>query len=126
MVRQTLQSSFQTREVELLTTLSRIQLLEENATCPCIEGCDGEWISAANEILASNGIIAESFASAIYAALKHGRGKYCNVYIYGPAIVSKHFFWLLKKIYECFKNPASGTFAWLGIEKEEVVWLNDF
>ena len=27
---------------------SRIQLLEENAACPCIEGCDGEWISAAN------------------------------------------------------------------------------
>ena len=58
-----------------------------------------------------NGITAESFASAIYAALKHGRGKYRNVYIYGPA--------------NC-KNPASGTFAWLGIEKPEVVWLNDF
>ena len=47
----------------------------------------------------------------LYAALKHGRGKYRNLYIYGPA--------------NC-KNPASGTFAWLGIEKAEVVWLNDF
>ena len=61
---------------------SRIQLLEENAACPCIEGCDGEWISAANEILASNGITAESFASAIYPALKHGRGEYRNVRVY--------------------------------------------
>ena len=73
---------------------SRVQLLEENAACPCIEGCDGEWISAANEILASNFITAESFASAIYAALKHGRGRYRNVYISMVLqIVGKHFFW---------------------------------
>ena len=30
------------------------------------------------------------------------------------------------KIFECFVNLASGTFAWLGIEDAEVVLLNDF
>ena len=32
----------------------------------------------------------------------------------------------LKEVYECFVNPASGNFAWLGIESAEVVLLNDF
>ena len=106
---------------------SRLQLLEDSAATECVDGCNGQWISAASEILLSNGIGIESFSSAIYNALKHGRGKYRNVYIYGPANCGKTFLLSpLKKIYECFKNPAAGTFAWLGIENVEVVWLNDF
>ena len=62
-----------------------------------------------------------------FDALKRGRGKYRNVYINGPANCGKTFLLSsLKLIFECFVNPTSGTFAWLGIENAEVVWLNDF
>ena len=106
---------------------SRIQLLEESAAKSCVDSCQGEWFSAATEILQSNGIGRECFASAVYDALKRGRGKYRNVYIYGPANCGKTFLLSpLKLIFECFMNPASGSFAWLGIEDAEVVLLNDF
>ena len=56
-----------------------------------------------------------------------GRGKYRNVYIHGPANCGKTFLVKpLKEIYKCFVNPASGNFAWLGIQSAEVVLLNDF
>jgi len=32
----------------------------------------------------------------------------------------------LAEIYNTFINPASGTFAWVGAESAEVVFLNDF
>ena len=84
-------------------------------------------MSAATEILNSNGISIERFSSAVYNALKRGRGKYRNVYLFGPANFSKTFLISpLKEIFECFVNPASGSFAWLGIEDAEVVLLNDF
>ena len=106
---------------------TRIELLEENAASACIDGCDGDWLSAAQQILQSNNIGTEIFATAIYDALKNGRGKYRNVYIHGPTNCGKTFLLSpLKKIFECFLNPASGTFAWLGIENAEVVLLNDF
>ena len=106
---------------------TRIQLLEESAGRPCVDDCHGQWIPAATEILVSNGISKERFSSAVYNALKRGRGKYRNVYIFGPANCGKTSLVLpLKEIFECFVNPASGSFAWLGIEDAEVVLLNDF
>ena len=106
---------------------TRIELLEESASSPCVEDCHGQWMSAATQILESNGISAERFSSAVYNALKRGRGKYRNVYLFGPANCGKTFLVSpLKKIFQCFVNPASGTFAWLGIEDAEVVLLNDF
>ena len=106
---------------------TRIELLEESASSPCVEDCHGQWMSAATQILESNGISAERFSSAVYNALKRGRGKYRNVYLFGPANCGKTFLVSpLKKIFECFVNLASGTFAWLGIEDAEVVLLNDF
>ena len=104
-----------------------MQLLKESAANACVDGCNGQWISAASEILVNNDIGIESFSSAVCNALRHGRGKYRNVYIYGLANCGKTFLLSpLKKIYKCFKNPTAGSFAWLGIEKAEVVWLNDF
>ena len=70
---------------------SRVQLLEESAANACVDGCNGQWISAASEILVNNDIGRESFSSAVYNALRHGRGKYRNVYIYGPANCGKTF-----------------------------------
>lgn len=63
----------------------------------------------------------------MYTALSKDRGKYGNIYICGPANCGKTFLVRpLKKTYECFVNPASGSFAWLGIESTEVVLLYDF
>ena len=65
-------------------------------------------MSAATQILESNDISAERFSSAVYNALKRGRGKYRNVYLFGPANCGKTFLVSpLKKIFECFVNPAS-------------------
>ena len=106
---------------------SRIELLNEHLKKECKEECNGSWPRAANEILESNDICRSEFASAMYEALSKGRGKYRNVYIYGPANCGKTFLVKpLKEIYECFVNPASGNFAWLRIESAEVVLLNDF
>lgn len=106
---------------------SRVQLLKEHFTKPCVDGCHGAWLRAAKEILQSNDIPREVFCSAVYDALDKGRGKYRNVFIYGPANCGKTFLISpVKTIYECFVNPASGSFAWIGIESAEVVLLNDF
>ena len=106
---------------------TRIELLEESASSPCVEDCHGQWMSAATQILESNGNSAERFSSAVYNALKRGRGKYRNVYLFGPANCGKTFLVSpLKKIFQFFLNPASGNFAWLGIEDAEVVLLKGF
>jgi hypothetical protein len=45
----------------------------------------------------------------------------------GPANCGKTFLLNpLNKIYHTFTNPASNSFAWVGAENAEVVFLNDF
>ena len=47
--------------------------------------------------------------------------------IHDPANSGKTFILSpLKIIYHAFCNPATGTFAWLGAEEAEVIFLNDF
>ena len=105
---------------------TRIQLLQEHLTQPCRDNCEGIWLRSAAEILEGNGIPVSIFAGAVYDALLRGRGKYRNIYIYGPANCGKTFLISpLKSIYECFVNPASGSFAWVGVDEAEVVLLND-
>ncbi|CAH3186635.1 unnamed protein product [Porites lobata] len=56
-----------------------------------------------------------------------GRGKYRNIFIYGDTNCGKSFILApLKVIYKTFCNPATGSFAWLGAEDAEVIFLNDF
>ena len=58
---------------------------------------------------------------------ERGRGKYRNVLIVGPANCGKTFMLKpIKSIFETFVNPATSTFAWVGVEKVEVIFLNDF
>ena len=105
---------------------TRIQLLQEHLTQPCRDNCKGIWLRSAAKILEGNGIPVSIFAGAVYDALLRGRGKYRNIYIYGPAKCGKTFLISpLKSIYECFVNPASGSFAWVGVDEAEVVLLND-
>ena len=84
------------------------------------QACKEQWIHSALTLLAKNEIPLDSFCAAIYNALENGRGKYRNVYIYGPANTGKTFMIsALKKLCNAFSNPATGTFAWVGAENAE-------
>ena len=84
-------------------------------------------IDWAIDVLQNNDISKSKFCNAIYTASHLGRGKYRNIFIYGPANSGKTFILSpLKLIFYTFCNPATGTFAWVGAEKAELVLLNDF
>ena len=59
--------------------------------------------------------------------LTKGRGKFRNILIVGPANCGKTFLLSpLQKIFNTFSNPANGKYAWLGAQKAEIIFLNDF
>ena len=82
----------------------------------------------AKEILERNSIRQVDFAHAVRTLLQKGREKYRNlVYIKGPCNCGKTF--LLNPLniaYKTFCNPTSTTFAWVGAQEAEVIFLNDF
>ncbi|KAK2561964.1 hypothetical protein P5673_015391, partial [Acropora cervicornis] len=92
---------------------TRIQLLEEARAGECASGCHGNWQTRAAQLSGRQGIMKGEFCNAIYTALAKGRGKYQNVYIHGPTNCA-------------FCNPATGSFAWIGAEDAEIIYLNDF
>ena len=107
--------------------LTRVEILAAARINPCIEGCDGVWIESAEQVLQQNRIDASVFATAVYDLLKNGRGKFRNIYIHGPANCGKSFLLKpLKEIFSTFSNPAHGTFAWVGVDEKEIIFLNDF
>ena len=69
----------------------------------------------------------EVFTEAVKNLLEQGTGKFCSILIKGPANSGKTFLLnLLNIVYKSFTNPATSTFAWVGAEKSEVIFLNDF
>ena len=59
--------------------------------------------------------------------LQKGRGKGRNVLLTGPTNCGKTFLLSpLTKLFNAFHNPATGTFAWVGVEDSEIIFLNDF
>ena len=105
--------------------LSRIEILQEARDTPCV--CSGRYIQCAYDILLNNGIDICAFATSVYVLLQQGRGKYRNLMIVGPANCGKTLLMNpLSKIYDTFCNPATGTFAWVGAQSAEVIFLNDF
>ena len=112
---------------QLRMAKSRLQILEEAANEPC--QCEPvlQWKELAVQLLKNNGIAPESFANAMKELLHKGRGKYRNIMLTGPANCGKTFLLNpLNKIYKTFTNPASTSFAWVGAEEAEIVFLNDF
>ena len=111
---------------EFLTrkTKSRMELLREASLKEC--NCDGEWLSLALETLDRNGFRVGEFSSAVRSLLNLGRGKHRNILLTGPANCGKSFLLNpLTEVYKCFTNPAQNSFAWIGAEKAEVIYLND-
>ncbi|KAJ8044728.1 hypothetical protein HOLleu_07556 [Holothuria leucospilota] len=107
--------------------MSCLELLHSFCNKECGNDCAGEWLTVATNILQRNNIPIWSFTSAVYQLLQKGRGKYRNLTITGPANCGKIFILLpLTFIYNSFCNPASTSFAWLGAETAEIVFVNDF
>ena len=106
-------------------SMSRIDVLKKAYNDKCV--CQGEWLECAKEILHNNGIEQNIFAHAIVKLLAMGRGKGRNIYITGPANCGKTFILdPLRIIYKTFVSPATCSYAWLGVEDTEVIFLNDF
>ena len=106
---------------------TRLQILQDTAKQECSAGCNGEWIRCAIEVLRNNNVNKAEFSRSVQELLEKGRGKYRNVMITGPANCGKTF--ILKPltlIYDTFSNPASGSFAWIGVQEKECIFLNDF
>ncbi|PIK38661.1 hypothetical protein BSL78_24510 [Apostichopus japonicus] len=106
---------------------SRPEILDSFKGQPCVPGCNGLWSTIAEDILRRNDIPAGTFKRAVVDVLEKGRGKYRNIFITGPANCGKTFILApLTQIFKVFSNPASTSFAWVGAEKAEVIFLNDF
>ena len=83
-------------------------------------------MKCAVEVVRQNGIEVSAFATAVYDLLRLGRGKFRNIFVHGPANCGKSFLLHpLKLVYNTFLNPAHGTFAWVGVDECEVIFLND-
>lgn len=107
--------------------LRRMDLLRQFLDKNCVDGCGGEWLFQAQDILLRNSIPQEEFAGAVRTLLQLGRGKYRNILITGPTNCGKSFILQpLTTIYDTFFNPATATYAWIGVETAEVILLNDF
>ena len=106
---------------------TRMELLQEASTGECIEGCNGQWLRCALEILDNNGVLPRVFSEAVRDLISKGHGKYRNIMIVGPANCGKTFLLNpLTILFETFCNPASGSFAWVGVDNTECIFLNDF
>ena len=109
------------------TRKSRIELLQEVKEGECVENCSGQWLACARQVLDKNGVSLQFFGQTVLELLEKGRGKYRNLLIVGPANCGKTFILNpLNVIYNTFSNPASTSFAWVGAEKAECIFLNDF
>ena len=106
---------------------SRMELLHEAKSGECAEGCNGDWLRCAEEILCNNGLTVQYFGGVVRELLTKGRGKFRNLMLTGPANCGKTFLLdPLTLIFNTFCNPASGSFAWIGAETAECIFLNDF
>ena len=106
---------------------SRIDILWEAQSTECVPGCNGMWLTCAKQVLRHNGINLQSFSDAVKELIHKGRGKYRNLMIVGPANCGKTFILNpLSIIYNTFCNPACSSFAWVGAEHAECIFLNDF
>ena len=107
---------------------SRMDKIQNALQTSCIPECgvDEKWLEMAREVLLNNGVNAYTFAEAVRRLLREGRSKGNNLLITGPKDCAKTFvFRPLTKIFECFTNPSSGSYAFVGIQKKEVAFLND-
>ena len=107
---------------------SRMSLIRQSKSeAQCVDGCNGKWEECALQVLKQNNVHPYVFASAVRDLLEKGRGKFRNLMIVGPANCGKTFlFSPLTRIFAKFANPATTSYAWLGVEDAGIILLNDF
>ena len=97
---------------------SRMEILMSAEGTYCV--CEGEWMQCALELLEKSRIEREEFSTANKKLLEKGRGKGRNILLIGPANCGKTFLLNpLTKIFDAVCNPATGSFAWIGVEEEK-------
>ena len=88
---------------------------------------EGQWLSCALEILQNNKVERAVFSDAIVKLLVMGHGKGQNIYVCGPGNCGKTFMLdPLRVIFKSFLSSATCSYAWLGVEDKEIIFLNDF
>ena len=101
----------------------RMDLITEFAGKLCDDECSGGWLVCAREVLRNNNINAYVYANAVFELLTHGRGKFRNLMIVGPANCAKTFLLSpLQKIFNAFCNPANDKYAWVGADACEIIF----
>ena len=109
------------------STMSRMELLQKSMEGVCANERERAWLECAQEVLEWNGISWQVFALVVTELLTKGCGKFRNLLFVGPANSAKTFLLQpLVAIFNTFCNGATATFAWVGAEQAEVVFLNDF
>ena len=108
------------------TKRTRMDILQEALLKDCPH-TTCKWLQMAKQTLLRNGVDVSEFSASIKDAVMHGRAKKRNIMIVGPANCGKTFlFQPLRSIFNAFVNPATGSFAWVGVEEKEIIYLNDF
>jgi hypothetical protein len=108
-----------------MDVISDIAANKEN--CVCQEY--GLWLVLAFDVCAKNGIEWKTMSNALHNLLENGRGKHRNLILTGERNCAKTF--LLEPLTlvfgeQCFHTPPSSTFGWMGVEKSQVIYLNDY
>ena len=107
---------------------TRLVRMEEALNSDCaVEDC--QWMQSALEVLELNRIKREDFTAAMSTAMRRGRQKFVNVMLVGRSNCAKTFLLKpLKEIFEdrLFENPANDKYGWQGIQKAQVICLQDF
>ena len=104
--------------------MTRTEILRSFLSKACEGGCGGDWLRFATDVLLRNDISFATFTSAVLEAIEKGRGKYRNILITGPANCGKTFILSpLTTIFDAFCNPASTSFAWVGADQAEIIYI---
>ena len=109
--------------------VSWIDTVKTHLTSDYVEGCSGQWLQCAKEVLLLSGIDTFQFVTSIEDLLIHGRAKNRNLIITGPANCAKTFMLKpLKLVFSdsIFENHANDKYTWVGSEKVKVFLLSDF
>ena len=72
-------------------SISRMQLIRQTGSNDCVDGCDGEWLKCATQVLRQSSIHPYVFAEALRDFLTKGRGIFRKILLLGPTNCGKHF-----------------------------------
>ena len=107
--------------------MNRMDVVVSYLDKPCVDGCNGQWLRCAREVLVNNDINIYVFANAIRRFLKYGRKKGNNIMLAGETNCAKSFLLNpLEVMFKAFVNPAAGRYAWIGLDEVEIIFINDF